>query len=231
MEIFCIYFLVRICKVWIHRGASLHTFCFFLVYPNYGEYFCYPINLNDSKIISLCFDSNCGQTQFSSSFWDFYCPSQIPGNTGCIARTCAASAVGLHLVGVDIPGLSLIAIAIFFFFCKQDDIIVPYYPFVKKFATPLLIHMLLFFSAIRISGGWYKIKACRIGLLAVSIYKYPILIFQKLFDDMVARKHIFVCILVEDGIIFSPLESCLFQKGYATTLLYCLSLPKPNSTF
>ncbi|KEH33207.1 uncharacterized protein [Medicago truncatula] len=24
---------------------------------------------------------------------------QIPGNTGCIARTCAASAVGLHLVG------------------------------------------------------------------------------------------------------------------------------------
>ncbi|KAF3775031.1 hypothetical protein EJ110_NYTH51502 [Nymphaea thermarum] len=25
---------------------------------------------------------------------------QIPGNTGCIARTCAASAVGLHLVGV-----------------------------------------------------------------------------------------------------------------------------------
>lgn len=33
--------------------------------------------------------------------WDFYCPWQIPGNTGCIARTCAASAVGLHLVGVD----------------------------------------------------------------------------------------------------------------------------------
>ncbi|KAJ4842522.1 hypothetical protein Tsubulata_003861 [Turnera subulata] len=26
---------------------------------------------------------------------------QIPGNTGCIARTCAASAVGLHLVGVE----------------------------------------------------------------------------------------------------------------------------------
>ncbi|KAL6125073.1 hypothetical protein ACLB2K_077581 [Fragaria x ananassa] len=24
---------------------------------------------------------------------------QIPGNTGCIAKTCAASAVGLHLVG------------------------------------------------------------------------------------------------------------------------------------
>ncbi|CAN8257150.1 unnamed protein product [Cochlearia groenlandica] len=24
---------------------------------------------------------------------------QIPGNTGCIARTCAASSVGLHLVG------------------------------------------------------------------------------------------------------------------------------------
>ncbi|CAN1168963.1 Putative tRNA (cytidine(34)-2'-O)-methyltransferase [Linum perenne] len=24
---------------------------------------------------------------------------QIPGNTGCIARTCAASGVGLHLVG------------------------------------------------------------------------------------------------------------------------------------
>lgn len=87
-----------------------------------------------------------------------------------------------------------------FFFCKQDDIVVPYYPFIEKFATALLINMLLFFSAIRISGGWYKIKACRIGLLAVSIYKYPILIFQKLFDDMVACKHIFVCILVEDGI-------------------------------
>lgn len=28
------------------------------------------------------------------------CTSQIPGNTGSIARTCAASAVGLHLVGV-----------------------------------------------------------------------------------------------------------------------------------
>lgn len=33
--------------------------------------------------------------------WDFYCPWQIPGNTGSIARTCAASAVGLHLVGVS----------------------------------------------------------------------------------------------------------------------------------
>ncbi|CAL5340544.1 unnamed protein product [Camellia sinensis] len=30
---------------------------------------------------------------------EFSCPWQIPGNTGCIARTCAASAVGLHLVG------------------------------------------------------------------------------------------------------------------------------------
>ncbi|THG00849.1 hypothetical protein TEA_006901 [Camellia sinensis var. sinensis] len=30
----------------------------------------------------------------------------IPGNTGCIARTCAASAVGLHLVGVDIPAVA-----------------------------------------------------------------------------------------------------------------------------
>ncbi|KAJ6896038.1 hypothetical protein NC651_022309 [Populus alba x Populus x berolinensis] len=29
----------------------------------------------------------------------FCCPWQIPGNTGCIARTCAATAVGLHLVG------------------------------------------------------------------------------------------------------------------------------------
>ncbi|KAI6682316.1 hypothetical protein NL676_036197 [Syzygium grande] len=25
---------------------------------------------------------------------------QIPGNAGCIARTCAASAIGLHHVGV-----------------------------------------------------------------------------------------------------------------------------------
>ncbi|KAB1224718.1 putative tRNA (cytidine(34)-2'-O)-methyltransferase [Morella rubra] len=33
--------------------------------------------------------------------------SSIPGNTGCIARTCAASAVGLHLVGVDIPGFQV----------------------------------------------------------------------------------------------------------------------------
>lgn len=31
----------------------------------------------------------------------FSCSSQIPGNTGTIARTCAASAVGLHLVEVD----------------------------------------------------------------------------------------------------------------------------------
>lgn len=34
--------------------------------------------------------------EFSVILW------QIPGNTGCIARTCAASAVGLHLVGVHI---------------------------------------------------------------------------------------------------------------------------------
>lgn len=31
---------------------------------------------------------------------DFYDPFQIPGNTGCIARSCAASGVGLHLVEV-----------------------------------------------------------------------------------------------------------------------------------
>jgi tRNA (cytidine/uridine-2'-O-)-methyltransferase len=37
------------------------------------------------------------------------CTSQIPGNTGSIARTCAASAVGLHLVGVRlVSGLSVV---------------------------------------------------------------------------------------------------------------------------
>lgn len=32
---------------------------------------------------------------------------QIPGNTGSIARTCAASAVGLHLVGVRLVRIVL----------------------------------------------------------------------------------------------------------------------------
>ena len=37
--------------------------------------------------------------QDASAFNDFY-ELQIPGNTGCIARTCAATCVGLHLVEV-----------------------------------------------------------------------------------------------------------------------------------
>jgi hypothetical protein len=38
-------------------------------------------------------------TEDVSHLNDFYEP-QIPGNTGCIARTCAATCVGLHLVEV-----------------------------------------------------------------------------------------------------------------------------------
>jgi hypothetical protein len=33
---------------------------------------------------------------------------QIPGNTGSIARTCAASVVGLHLVGVRLVFMFLL---------------------------------------------------------------------------------------------------------------------------
>lgn len=109
--------------------------------PTYGN----------SKLWFPLFSFRLGTTSISQGWlWDLYCPWQIPGNTGCIARTCAASAVGLHLVGVSITVLI---------------------QFVNLPPLSLLLTIWLVSapsSAIRISGGWYKIKACWIGLLAVS---------------------------------------------------------------
>lgn len=46
--------------------------------------------------------------------WDIFCPWQIAGNTGSIARTCAASAVALHLVEVNSISVPLIITSIWY---------------------------------------------------------------------------------------------------------------------
>lgn len=58
------------------------------------------------KLISLlnyksdAFIQTGGNLKPQGLIFDWSCPSQIPGNTGSIARTCAASAVKLHLIEV-----------------------------------------------------------------------------------------------------------------------------------
>ena len=100
----------KIIKVW--KTMVCHFSFFSLISPNCGEqYFGYSRLWGLQNHNFSMFSFGLQTTSFSQGrYWDFYCHWQIPGNTGCIARTCAASAVGLHLVGVDTASLSSIII-------------------------------------------------------------------------------------------------------------------------
>lgn len=128
-------------------------------------------------LVEICtFCLNCllyliGGFRIRAFVFNGYCAWQIPGNTGCIARTCAASAVKLHLI--EVINCFLIFIIYDYSFSWLGSIYLGNFCFIllaKSFLV--LAHFMPFLaSAIGVSGWWCEVEKGWTWLLAVSFAK------------------------------------------------------------